>query len=57
MIADFEIPIRYIRKYISNYTTDKTIRDFVKGMVEDWLDEDDDVYEHYSELESIRTQS
>lgn len=53
MIKEFAIPIEYITKYTSNETTDENIREFVKGMVEDWLNEDEDCYDHYTDLENI----
>ena len=53
MNINFSIPIKYVTKYASNNTTDEKVREFINGMVSDWLDEDADVYEHYEELERI----
>jgi len=53
MDVKFSIPIEYITRYTSNYTADENIRNFVKEIVSGWLCEEDDVYEHYSELEKI----
>lgn len=53
MNMEFSIPIEYIRKYAQNETTSKEVQEFVFDMISDWESEDDDVYEHYEELEKI----